>query len=546
MSSEYRVLARKYRPTTFDDLVGQEAMVTVLSNAFAQNRIAHAFMLTGLRGIGKTTTARIIARALNCTGIDGKNTSPTIAPCGVCDNCRAIAEDKHPDVLEMDAASHTSIDDVRELMKTMQYRPVQARYKVYIIDEVHMLSTSAFNALLKTLEEPPPAVKFIFATTDSHKVSVTVLSRCQRFDLKRLSVEALAQHLMNIASKEGLTLTAEAAPLLARAAEGSVRDGLSLLDQAIAMAADAPVSLPLVQDMLGLAHRRDSLQLLAHTLEGNVEAALTQAQASHQAGSDPLMLLKELLELVHVVTRLKTVPTLCRDMGLSPEESLLAQRLAGQFGVPILTRAWQILLKGYEEAKATDYAYAAVEMVLIRLAYVSDLPSPEALVKRLQSGDTTPMPPRVPLSSSASPVMASRGQAQVAVNIEGQPENATVNSFLDVVALCIANKESMLAFHLRHHARLVTFRQGYIELHVLPDAPKDILGQLTRHLQGWTGERWLISASQKEGGATLHAQEQSSAQAQKEQIEQHPLVQAALKTFPDAKIIAINTKGTIS
>ena len=390
----YRVLARKYRPTTFADLIGQEAMVRILRNAFAQNRVAHAWMLTGVRGVGKTTTARIIARALNCVGPDGHG-GPTADPCGVCANCVAILADRHPDVVEMDAASRTGVDDMREVIDAARYRPLQARTKVFIIDEVHMLSRNAFNALLKTLEEPPPHVKFIFATTEIRKVPVTVLSRCQRFDLRRVSVAEMTGMFGRIAVQEGVAVDPGALDLIARAADGSVRDGLSLLDQAIAQGAggDGAIGADTVSDMLGLADRSAVFDLLEAVMAGQPAAALAITDRAHERGADLGLMLGDLLDLTHTLTRLRTVPAL-RDGGELPEaERTRGAALADRLSMPVLGRAWQMLLKGTQEVEQAPDRRAAAEMVLIRLCYAADLPTPGDLVRRLTEGVPPPFPP---------------------------------------------------------------------------------------------------------------------------------------------------------
>jgi DNA polymerase-3 subunit gamma/tau len=377
-ATHYRVLARKYRPQTFAEMIGQEAMVRTLTNAIATGRIAHAFILTGVRGVGKTTTARIIARALNCVGADGSG-GPTVSPCGTCDHCRSIAEDRHVDVIEMDAASRTGVDDIRELTEGMRYRPVSARYKIYIIDEVHMLSKNAFNALLKTLEEPPPDVKFVFATTEIQRVPVTVLSRCQRFSLRRVPIEQLVAHYQAIAAAEEVAIEPAALALIARAADGSVRDGLSLLDQAIALSAGG-ITEAAVRDMLGIADRNLVFDLLETVLKGDPAGALDQMNALYQGGADPLIVMQDLLDLVHFLTRSKLVPDAGAGDPMEVGDHKRAQPLAAALSMPVLARAWQMLLKGIEEVQTAPSPGQAAEMVLIRLAYIADLPVPAELV----------------------------------------------------------------------------------------------------------------------------------------------------------------------
>ncbi|MEQ1705724.1 MAG: DNA polymerase III subunit gamma/tau, partial [Rickettsiales bacterium] len=389
---EYRVLARKYRPTNFHDLIGQEVLVRTLSNAIKSNRIAHAFLLTGIRGIGKTTTARIIARALNCIGADGKG-GATINPCGVCPHCLMISEDRHVDVLEMDAASHTGVGDIRDLIDTVRYLPTTARYKIYIIDEVHMLSNNAFNALLKTLEEPPPHVKFIFATTESRKIPVTILSRCQRFDLKRIDSEMLAAHLSNIATKEQVQAEEEAIKLISIAAEGSVRDSLSLLDQAIARGieenGDFKVTAAAVRQMLGAADHSSTFRLLDILLQGKVAEALEDIEKQYGAGSDPLMIVQDALEMVHLITRVKVAPLALSDISLSEHDRASAKKLADALSMPVLTRLWQMLLKGISEVKIAPSPLSALEMLLVRIAYSAQLPTPIEIIRSISDNQAT-------------------------------------------------------------------------------------------------------------------------------------------------------------
>jgi DNA polymerase-3 subunit gamma/tau len=538
----YRVLARKYRPTTFADLIGQEAMVRTLSNAIHSGRLAHAFVLTGVRGVGKTTTARIIARALNCAGPDG-NGGPTVDPCGVCEHCRAIAEDRHVDVMEMDAASRTGVGDIRELIEGVRYRPTSARFKIYIIDEVHMLSTSAFNALLKTLEEPPEHVKFIFATTEIRKVPVTVLSRCQRFDLKRVEVEVLAKHFAGISEKEGASISPEALALIARAADGSVRDGLSLLDQAISHG-DGKVEEAQVRDMLGLADRVRSFDLLEAVLKGDIKTGLEILADQYASGADPAVVLEDLLEMVHWLTRLKVTPEAATAPGVPEAERVRGKSMSERLSMPILARAWQMLLKGLQETNAASQRLAAAEMTLVRLAYVTDLPSPaEAVAASRPSPSGGPSNSLAPSGgggggsgSWSRAVNAPAYGAPVQAAQSSPRPTAELRSFADVVALFGEKKESILAAELRTAVHLVRFEQGLIEIHPTARAPRDLANKVGRLLGEWTGQRWVVSISNAPGAPTLHESELEAKATVKAHAAAHPLVQAVLEAFPGATI----------
>jgi DNA polymerase-3 subunit gamma/tau len=543
----YRVLARTYRPTTFDDLIGQDATVRILRSAFALNRIAHAFMLTGVRGVGKTTTARIIARALNCVGPDGRG-GPTPDPCGVCDNCRAILADRHPDVVEMDAASRTGVDDVREIIEATRFRPMQARTKVFIIDEVHMLSKSAFNALLKTLEEPPPHVKFVFATTETRKVPVTVLSRCQRFDLRRIPIALLAAHFNKVATAEKVIVEPEALAAIARAADGSVRDGLSLLDQAIAQGDGATVTAAAVADMLGTADRGAVFDLMEAVMEGRAADALAVTDRAHIRGADLGALLGDMLELTHTLSRLKTVPDLRNSQELPEAERTRGAALADKLTIPALGRAWQMLLKGISEVEHAPDRRAAAEMVLIRLCHVAELPPPGELVRRLQAsppgftgGSGTSGPPNGGSSGGAARAVAGGGALAVAeAPAVAAPRLA---SFRDVLALAATEGELMLHSHLLHSVHLVRFAPPVIELRPQPDAPRKLAGDLATLLQKVTGTRWTIVLSAEAGAATLAQQGNSADAARRQAAAEHPLVRAILAAFPGAKIDAVRDPG---
>jgi DNA polymerase-3 subunit gamma/tau len=574
-ATAYRVLARKYRPQTFAEVIGQEAMVRTLSNAIAEGRIAQAFILTGVRGVGKTTTARIIARALNCIGIDGTG-GPTISPCGECVHCRSIAEDRHVDVIEMDAASRTGVDDIRDLTDGVRYRPVSARYKVYIIDEVHMLSKNAFNALLKTLEEPPPDVKFVFATTEVHKVPVTVLSRCQRFSLRRVPVEQLVAHYRQIAAAEAVEIAPPALGLIARAADGSVRDGLSLLDQAIALSAGR-IEESAVRDMLGIADRGLVFDLFETVLQGDAKGALQQIDSLYQGGADPLMVMQDLLDLTHFVTRLKLAPEAGSGDPLEEGDRERARPLAAALSMPVLTRAWQMLLKGIEEVQNAPMPGQAAEMVLIRLAYVADLPVPAELVRQLSGGATVNAPsapsgerigvrgpsaeatplPSPPHAFGAGPSLSrSTGEgfaptsggaaalpAVVAPASEPQESpapraeyDAMPQNFAELIALFDKRREALIRSHLWSHVHLVAFEPGRIELR------RDLANRLGQLLGEWTGARWVVAVSQAEGAPTLAEDEAQRASALRNEVAAHPLVRAVLDTFPGATIAAVRER----
>src|SRR5712691_1113641 len=534
-ATSYRVLARKYRPQTFAEVIGQEAMVRTLSNAIATGRIAHAFILTGVRGVGKTTTARIIARALNCIGPDG-NGGPTSDPCGECVHCRAIADGRDMDVLEMDAASRTGVDDIRELTDGMHYRAGSARYKVYIIDEVHMLSKNAFNALLKTLEEPPPDVIFIFATTEVHRVPVTVLSRCQRFSLRRVPVEQLVLHYRRIAQAEGISVAPAALGLIARAADGSVRDGLSLLDQAIALSGDAAIEEGAVLDLLGIADRALVFDLFETVLQGDAAGALDRMDRLYQGGADPLMVLQDLLELSHFVTRLKLAPEAGTGDPLEEGERERARPLAAALSMPVLARAWQMLLKGLEEVQAAPAPAQAAAMVLVRLAYVADLPVPADLVRAGPSLSRSAGEGLAPVSSAAAPAIVAADSTPSAA-FEPAPQ-----SFLEVIELFDQRREAVIAAHLKANVRLVSFEPGRSEIRPSEAAASNLTNQLGQLLGEWTGTRWIVAISQAEGAPTMAEEEARRASDLRHEVAADPLVRAVLETFPGATIAAVRER----
>jgi DNA polymerase-3 subunit gamma/tau len=540
----YRVLARKYRPSTFEQLIGQDALVRTLRNAFAQDRVAHAYLLTGVRGVGKTTTARIIARALNCIGPDGKG-GPTPEPCGICPECRAILADRHPDVQELDAASNNGIDDVRELRERLRYRPAQGRFKVIILDEVHMLSTAAFNALLKTLEEPPAQVKFMLATTELRKVPATILSRCQTFHLKRVQQAELRGHFERIAGLERVTVEPEALAMLARAADGSVRDGLSLLDQAIALGGpEGQVTAEAVRDMLGLADRAMVLELMEALMSGRTAEALALLDRAHERGADPAVVLQDLLELTHMLTRLRSVPGLKDDPSLTEGERTRGAALAERLSVPVLGRAWQMLLKGLGEVNEAPDRRAATEMVLIRLAHVAELPTPGDLVRRLTEGGTVPAnTPRPAPPGNGGGMRAVANGPAVLADAVAAPALAQPQGWRDVVALA-SGRKPMLHAHLVHSVHPVRVTPGRIEMRVQAGAPRDLAAELSTLLGELTGQRWTIALSNAEGEPTLAHQGRAADAERRSLAQSHPLVQAVLAAFPGTVIEAVRDAGT--
>ncbi|MFC0200258.1 DNA polymerase III subunit gamma/tau [Paracoccus rhizosphaerae] len=547
----YQVLARKYRPETFADLVGQDAMVRTLKNAFAADRIAQAFIMTGIRGTGKTTTARIIAKGMNCIGPDGTG-GPTTEPCGTCEHCVAISEGRHVDVMEMDAASRTGVGDIREIIESVHYRAASARYKIYIIDEVHMLSTSAFNALLKTLEEPPPHVKFIFATTEIRKVPVTVLSRCQRFDLRRIEPEVMIALLTRIATAEGAQISGDALALITRAAEGSARDATSLLDQAISHGAGETTA-DQVRAMLGLADRGRVLDLFEMVLRGDAAAALTELQSQYADGADPVAVLRDLAEVTHWISVVKITPDALDDPTISPDERLRGKDLAERLPMRVMSRMWQLLLKALEEVSAAPNAMMAAEMAIIRLTHVADLPDPEALIRRVQQAQAAGEFARGPSVAGAGateapqaarrarPAPAVQHQANAATALAVAPELVeTFPDFGSVVELIRRMRDMTLLVMVERHVALVRYSPGRIEFEPRANAPADLAQRLAERLRGWTGgQRWAVTVTNAGGAPTIAEAREAEAQVARQRAMSLPIVQQVLAAFPGATLTSI-------
>lgn len=566
----YRVLARKYRPKDFSGLIGQEPMVRTLTNAFASGRIAQAWMLTGVRGVGKTTTARILARALNYKTADIDKPSVDLSIEG--EHCRAIMEGRHVDVIEMDAASHTGIDDIRDIIDRVRYAPVSARYKVYIIDEVHMLSTQAFNGLLKTLEEPPPHVKFIFATTEIRKVPITVLSRCQRFDLRRIEAGVVKDDLRRIAGLENIEVEDEALAMIARAAEGSMRDAQSIFDQSIAHGAGV-VTAAAVRDMLGLADRARVVDLFESVMRGDAGTALAEFRTQYDTGADPAAVLTDLAEFTHLVTRIRFVPDAAKDASLSETERRRGIEFAEKLSVRVLSRAWQMLLKGIPEVQTSNRPVSAGEMVLIRLAHAADLPTLDEALKSLDGAPQASAPaPRPSLPSGSSPQAGASaivgrvampssnggGQTMRLVQSEPAPEavafvappaqqpepEISLRSLTDLVALADQHRDGLFKAYIKQHVRLVSIEPGRLDVSLTAEAPKTLLNEMTARLKKWTGRHWLVSLSREQGGQTLAETENAKRETALMDAKADPAVAAVLARFPGAKIIDIRIPDT--
>lgn len=550
--NQYVVLARKYRPQNFEDLLGQDALVQTLTNAIQNNRLHHAYILTGIRGVGKTTTARLIARALNCTGADGKG-GPTIHPCGVCDNCKAIAAGRHMDVMELDAASHTGVDDIRELLDSARYAPTNARYKVYIIDEVHMLSKGAFNALLKTLEEPPAHVKFIFATTEIRKVPVTILSRCQRFDLQRLSVETLTQLFTKILANENIPAETEALDIIAKAADGSARDGLSLLDQAIVLS-NGNINTDVVKKMLGLADRSQTLTLFENLVNGNMEAVLKDISEQYTNGATPMIVLQDLINITHDLAKVKIIPALLNSTSLSEIEKKTFATLSTSCSLAVLSKIWQMIIKGISEINMAPSAVEALEMILLRVAYSASLPTPYEILNEVKKNSDLAGTSSV-YSGQSALLQNSAAAAPVSVPPSGTEKKndltATVsagetsgfNTVEDLLRYLEGTKKALIEYSIKHDVCIREFSDGHIAMNIAPTIHQDFIMNLHKLLSEATGRQWEIEIIKGDLGETIADKEKSAAEATKKNVSEYPLVKKILEEFKGAKIETVIRKN---
>ena len=580
-AAPYQVLARKYRPDNFDSLIGQDALVRTLTNAIALNRLAHAFILTGVRGVGKTSTARILAKGLNCIGLDGTSDA-TMHPCNQCEPCKSIQLGQHVDILEMDAASHTGVDDIREIIDGSVYRPVSARFKIYIIDEVHMLSKNAFNALLKTLEEPPEAVKFIFATTEIRKVPVTILSRCQRFDLRRVPLELLITHLSKIAAAEKINTEPEAIRLLAYAAGGSVRDSLSLLDQASALGSN-DIKLSVVENMLGHANADRLLDLLQSCLDGNIQTALTSLKNAVDSGAEPEQIISDLMDFTHQASLIAS-NSLIEEISESAKEKLA---LLAKFGIPRLARCWQILLKGHQEIKAAPRPEACAQMLIIRLSYTSAMPTPSEILSKLPDAPspiddspklnnshnarqnnsekdnlsgTTSGPNDLAVNNGAtitalthelsterpsdkiapiatSPIIA----PDTLSNTNSQTGSSSFKNLRDITEYCEQEGALILASDIRNHVELIHLEACHLEIHLVKEASKDLAGKIAQFLNSSTNQKWMVSVSDKSGSPTLQKADEIAKQEKLSMAAEHPIAKKVLEIFPGATVTDVIT-----
>lgn len=536
-NDQYVVLARKYRPQNFDDLVGQDALVQTLTNAIKNNRLHHAYILTGIRGVGKTTTARIIAKALNCIGLDGKS-GPTVHPCGVCENCKAITEGRHIDVMELDAASHTGVDDIREILDGVRYKPTNARYKIYIIDEVHMLSKSAFNALLKTLEEPPSHVKFIFATTEIRKVPVTILSRCQRFDLQRISIEDLTGLFKKILDNEKISYDEEALHIIAKAADGSARDGESLLDQSISLGG-GKVRTDIVKNMIGLADRNQVFELFENLATGKVDKVITNLQEQYKNGANPTTLLQDLINITHMLAKARIIPSSINDISLTENERDFCNKMSPVVSIAVLSKIWQMMIKGLGELQVAPVQIDALEMILIRVAYSANLPTPYELLNDVKKNSSL---------GNSRPFEAAAGAPQkapepMAVNpvIKEEPTQEKTNSGIfksaeDLVAYLEANRKMLVSYAIKNDVTIHEFSDGFMKMTISDKIHPDFIMNLHKILAEATGKEWKIDILRGHLGETIADKERAKSEEEKRSIMEYPLVKAIMAEFKGAKI----------
>ncbi len=532
---QYVVLARKYRPQNFDELLGQDALVRTLTNAINNNRLHHAYILTGIRGVGKTTTARIIARALNCTGKDG-NGGPTIHPCGECENCKAIAASRHIDVLELDAASRTGVDDIREILDGVRYKPTNARYKIYIIDEVHMLSKNAFNALLKTLEEPPSHVIFIFATTEIRKVPITVLSRCQRFDLQRLTIEDLSKHFKNILQKEGLEADDEAIHMIAKAADGSCRDGLSLLDQAISLS-DGKIQTETVKNMIGLADRSQTFSLFESLMAGKTDEVVNKLSEQYKNGANPTTVLQDLINITHMLAKAKIVPSSVDSDSLAESEKDFCKKQAPNVSIAVLSKIWQMMIKGLSELAIAPVQIDALEMILIRIAYSASLPTPFELLNDVKK--KSKITQAVPQQTAAVPLPVAGNGVQEKESVSSKTVFTKVEEFIQYLE---STRKPLLVYALKNDVSVTSFAPGEIQMTISDKVNNDFLLNLQKELSEATGEKWKIETKRGPLGETIAQHEQALDNANKKNVSDLPLVKAILEEFKGSKIETLTRK----
>lgn len=539
-NTQYVALARKYRPQTFEDLLGQDALVQTLTNAIQNNRLHHAYILTGIRGVGKTTTARLIARAINCTGPDGKG-GPTIHPCGECENCKAIAADRHIDVIELDAASKTGVDDMREILDGVRYKPTMARYKVYIIDEVHMLSKSAFNALLKTLEEPPAHVMFIFATTEIRKVPVTILSRCQRFDLQRISIETLVKLFHKVLAAENIEAEDEALHMVARAADGSARDGLSMLDQAIVLG-NGKIENATVKNMLGLADRQQTFAMYEKLLEGNVAEVLQILHQLYSDGATPMLIIQDLVDITHLLAKVKIIPDYINDSSVGENDREMCKKLNAA-PISILSKIWQMLIKGISELQYANVQIDALEMILMRIAYSANMPTPADLLKELKKKSRVnnfANKPQIVLNSSTH---IANTDTHIASELTEDSEGFELSTPEELVKLLNAKRQMLLLYAVKNDMSFKEFTAGKMRIALSEKADKDLIANLRKFLAKETGVSWVIDIDYEPLGETLAFKENKELERDKKNISEYPLVKAILSEFSGAKIETVIRKA---